>query len=167
MWSVTFVVRICPCELLQHLLSGSRRLARIQQALIALQLSQPEGHEVTSSAPVQFTAPTSKTKENQGNKERTHLPLHILRIILPINLARRRLILQLQRRIPDLRRQPILQVQETRLADVLNLGTGLADDGGLVAHACSGVPAEDGEGTGAGATGAAVFLFGLCVKVKR
>lgn len=147
-WPVAFVVGIRPCELLQHLLSGSRRLARVQQTLVAFQLFAFKHKSCDISTILQ---------RNKGRE--THLPLHILRIILPINLARRRLILQLQRRIPNLRGQPILQIQETRLADILNLCASLADDGSLVTHACARVPAEDGEGASTGATRAAIFLF--------
>jgi hypothetical protein len=93
--------------------------------------------------------------------ERTHLGLLVLRIVLPIDIARRRLIRDSQRRIAYLRRQMVLEVEETRLADVAGLCAGLADDGRFETHAGARVPAEDGEGTGAGSAFASEFLFGL------
>ena len=89
----------------------------------------------------------------------THLRLHVLRVVLPVDLARRCLTFYPKGCIPDLSRQPVLQVKQTRLANILDLRTGLADDSGLVSHAGARVPAEDGEGARASAAGATEFLF--------
>lgn len=90
-----------------------------------------------------------------------YLRLHILRIVLPVDLARGCLILHSQSRVSNLRRQAKLQVQQACLANVLNLRTRLANDGGLVAHTSTGVPPEDGERSGACSTGASELLFRL------
>ena len=44
---------------------------------------------------------------------------------------------------------------------VLNLGTCLANDGGFEAHARTGIPPENGEGTRASSTRATKLLLGL------
>jgi hypothetical protein len=56
--------------------------------------------------------------------------------------------------------QPVLQVKETSLTDILQLGAGLADFRLLEAHLGPGTPAEDGEGTGADLALLAVLLLG-------
>ena len=48
--------------------------------------------------------------------------------------------------LPHLNGQAVLQVEEARLADVLELGARLAHLGLLVAHLGAGAPPEDGEG---------------------
>lgn len=78
----------------------------------------------------------------------THLALHILSIVLPVDLARRRVTLYSKSGIPNLGRQPVLEIQKTCLANILDLRAGLADDGSLVSHAGARVPAEDGERSG-------------------
>lgn len=97
--------------------------------------------------------------KDTANVNGTYRTLHILRVVLPIDITRRRLGRHTQGRVPHLRRQSILEVKQARLAHVLDFGAGLADDGGFVAGAFAGVPAEDGEGPGAGAAGASKFLF--------
>jgi len=61
---------------------------------------------------------------------------------------------------PYLNRQPILQVQQTGLTDVLQLGAGLAHLRLLEAHLGAGTPAEDGEGPGADLALLPVLLLG-------
>jgi hypothetical protein len=90
---------------------------------------------------------------------------HHLRVVLLVDVRSRRLVQSTQSRIPDLRRQTVFparsisiqprpreewgnsQIQETRLAYILDLGTGGTDLGLLESSARSGVPTEDGEGT--------------------
>ena len=73
--------------------------------------------------------------------------------------------MQRQRRVSNLRGQAILQVEQTRLADVLDLRTSLTDHGRLETHAISRVPAKDREWPSARSTFAPKFLFGLCEEV--
>ena len=81
----------------------------------------------------------------------THLPIHILSIVLPVDIATRSLVLQRERRISNLGREAVLEVEETCLAHVLDFGAGLTNDGGLESHAGAWVPAEDGEWVSTGA----------------
>ena len=83
----------------------------------------------------------------------THLTLHILGIVLAIDVAARRIVLDRQRRVAHLRRQAVLQIQEARLTHVLYLRAGLADDCRFEsgARGRAGVPAEDGERSSASA----------------
>lgn len=78
-------------------------------------------------------------------RDGTHLTLHILSIVLPVDLARRRVTLYSEGSVPDLGGQPILEVKKTRLADILDLCAGLTNNSSLVSHAGAGIPAEDGE----------------------
>ena len=126
--SIPLIIRVCSCELLQHLLPSRLRLPHIKQRLVPLKLR-----------------------------------VHVLRVVLPIDVATRRVELQRQRRISYLRRQPEFEVEEACLADILDLGTSLADNGGFEAHASAGVPAEDSEGAGAGTARTTIFLFGLWI----
>jgi hypothetical protein len=97
---------------------------------------------------------------------RTHLGLLVLRIVLTVDIARRGFIRDPQRRIAHLRRQVVLEIEETGLTDVTGFGAGLADDCRFETHAGAGVPAEDGEGMCAGPAFASEFLFGLQAKVS-
>jgi hypothetical protein len=141
-WPVAFVVRLGLCKLLEHLAAGRRRPPIIQLILAPRKLT---------------TISTSKCTSNQ----RTHLGLLILRIILAIDIARRRLIRDSQRRIAHLRWQMVFEVEETSLADVTSLCAGLADDCRFETHAGARVPAENSEGTCAGPTFASEFLLRL------
>ena len=82
----------------------------------------------------------------------THLGLHILRIVLAVDITRRRIVYHAERRVANLSGKPVLEIEQTCLADVLDLRARLADDGGLEAHARAGIPAEDGEGSGTSST---------------
>jgi hypothetical protein len=64
-------------------------------------------------------------------------------MILPVDVARRRLARYAQHRIPHLRRKTKLQVEQASLTDVLRRRTDLADLGLLVTHALSRKPFED------------------------
>jgi hypothetical protein len=145
-WLVAFIVRLGPRELLEHLATSRRRPPIIQLILAPRKLQRDERQK--------NTRPTD-------SEERTHLSLLVLRIILAIDIACQGLIRDPQRRIAHLRREMILEVEETGLADVAGLGTGLADDCRFEAHAGTRVPAEDGEGTCAGSAFASEFLFRL------
>lgn len=68
-------------------------------------------------------------------KKGLYLVFHVLRIVLAVDVTRWSLALDSQRRITDLGRQTILEIQQTCLTDVLDLGTRLADDGGFVTSA--------------------------------
>jgi hypothetical protein len=96
-----------------------------------------------------------------NSEERTHLGLLILRIVLTIDIARRGLIRDPQRRIAYLRREMVLEVEETCMVEVASFGAGLADGCRFEAHAGAGVPAEGGEGTRAGPSFSSKFLLGL------
>lgn len=89
----------------------------------------------------------------------TYLCLLILRIILPIDLARRSLVRRAKRGIPDLRWEVVFEIEETRLAYVARLCAGLTDNRRFESHACARVPAEDGEWTSAGPAFTSKFLF--------
>ena len=93
--------------------------------------------------------------------DNTHFRIHILRIILPVDIAVRRIRLVLQRRVAHLRRQAVLEVKQARLAHVLKLRARLADDSRLEACTGAGVPAENRERASAGTTGTTVFLLRL------
>lgn len=64
-----------------------------------------------------------------------YLVFHVLRVVLAVDVARWSLALDSQRSITNLGRQTILEIQETCLTDVLDLGARLADDGGFVTSA--------------------------------
>jgi hypothetical protein len=89
------------------------------------------------------------------------LGLLVLRIVLPIDVARRRLVRGAERGIADLRREVVFEVEEAGLAHVARFGTRLADDRRLVAHARARVPAEDGEGACARSAFASKLLLRL------
>lgn len=72
--------------------------------------------------------------EYRSNKA-THLRLHVLRVVLPIDITIRSLRLVLQRRIAHLCGQAILEIKEAGLANILDFCAGLTDDGGLETHA--------------------------------
>ena len=61
----------------------------------------------------------------------THLTLHVLGVVFPVNITRRSICLQSQGRIPHLSRKAVFEIQKTRLAHVLDFSTGLANDGGF------------------------------------
>ena len=86
-----------------------------------------------------------------GYRKAAYLALHILSVVFPVDLARWCLALNPKRGVAHLRGQPVLQVQQTCLTYVLDLGTCLADDGGLEPRAGTRIPAKHGEWTGAGA----------------
>ena len=90
-----------------------------------------------------------------------HLGLLILRIVLSVDIARRRLIRYAKRGIAHLRWKVIFEVEETRLAHVTRLGACLAYDRRLESHTGAGVPAEDCERTRAGPAFASELLLGL------
>jgi len=79
-----------------------------------------------------------------------HFGLLILRVVLPIDLARRCLVRHAERGIADLRWKVVFEVEKTRLAYVARLCAGLTDHRRFKAHACARVPAEDSERTCAG-----------------
>ena len=85
------------------------------------------------------------------SRVKAYLSFHVLRIVFSIDITGRRFILQCERRVAHLRGQPVLQVQQTCLTYVLDLGACLTDDGGLEPHAGARIPAKHGEGTGASA----------------
>lgn len=67
----------------------------------------------------------------------------VLGIVLAVDIARRRLALDVQDRVPDLSRQAKLQVEQASLAAVLGLCADAADLGLLVPHALAREPSED------------------------
>ena len=95
------------------------------------------------------------------SKREAHLGLLVLRIVLTVDIAGRRLVCDAERSIAHLRREVVLEVEEARLADVPRLGASLADDSCLEAHACAGVPAEDGKRTRARPAFTTELLLGL------
>ena len=101
------------------------------------------------------TVSTHRTRINMH----AYLRLHILRIVLPVDLARGCLILHSQSRVSNLRRQAKLQVQQACLANVLDLGTCLADHSCLIPHTGAWIPPEDGERPRACSTRTPEFLF--------
>jgi hypothetical protein len=94
---------------------------------------------------------------------KTHLGLLILRIVLPIDVARRYLVRSAERghrrSVVDLHWEVVFEVEEARLAYVARLCAGLADHCRLVAHARARVPAKDGERTCAGSTFSSKLLL--------
>ena len=91
----------------------------------------------------------------------TYFALQVLRVVLPVDLARRGLILDAERRVSHLRGQPVLEVEQTRLAHVLDLRARLANNRGFEAHARSRIPTEDRERSCTSPTGTAVLLLRL------
>ena len=88
--------------------------------------------------------------EGEQRTDRTDLGFLILRIVLPVNVARRCVVRDAECGVADLRREVVLEVEEARLAHVARLGAGLADHRRLEAHTRTRVPAEDGERARAG-----------------
>jgi hypothetical protein len=135
MWPVPFVVGFGPCQLLEHLPTCRRRPAFVQLVLASSELTKRPKDIIASIYMYIYLRPTV-----------THLGLLILRVVLPVDVARGRLVRDAERGVADLRREVVLEVEEARLAHVACLGAGLADHRRLEAHACARVPAEDGEG---------------------
>ena len=96
-----------------------------------------------------------------------YLGLLVLRIVLAVDIARRRLIRDAERGVAHLRREVVLEVEEARLADVARLGAGLADDGRLEAHPRAWVPTEDGERARARPAFPSELLLGLFEQGKE
>jgi hypothetical protein len=80
-----------------------------------------------------------------GGRGVTCLDLLILGVVLPVDIARGRLVRDAKCGVADLRREVVLEVEEARLTHVARLCTGLADHRRLETHARAGVPAENGE----------------------
>lgn len=91
----------------------------------------------------------------------THLSIHILWIVLPIDITRWRLVLQCQSSIADLSWQPIFEIKQTCLADILDFGACLTNDRMFCAHSWSWVPAEDSERSITGTAFPTKLLFRL------
>lgn len=167
---VAFVIRVFPCELLEHFVPGRSRLSTTQLRC---------GRSWTSSGdPVcdlndVYTWEEPEIEDTQyyrqGEKdEDAHRSLHILCIILAINIARRCFTAGFERNIEHLGRQAILQVKKARLANVLHPRTCLTDHRGLVARTCARVPTEDGKWSCTCATRSPKLLFCLMgVKVRH
>ena len=90
-----------------------------------------------------------------------YLSVVVLRKVLPIDRAGRRAALHAQRSVAHLNGQAIFQVKQTRLADILDFGACLTDDGGLEARAgrLTRVPAKHGVRARTGSARFAIFLF--------
>lgn len=67
----------------------------------------------------------------------------VLRMVLPVDITRRRLARHAQHRVPHLRRKSKLQIEQASLTNVLRRRTDLTDLRLLVSHALSGKPFED------------------------
>jgi len=94
--------------------------------------------------------PTKPRRKEEETKR--YLGLLVLRVVLPVDVARRRLVRDAEGGVPDLRWEVILEVEEAGLAHVARLCAGLTDHRRLEAHARAWVPAEDGERAGTGST---------------
>ena len=92
-------------------------------------------------------------------RQPAHLGLLILRVVLPIDLARRCLVRRAERGIADLSWEVVFEVEETCLANVARLCAGLADHCRFEAHACTRIPAEDSERTCTGSAFTAELLL--------
>jgi hypothetical protein len=154
-WTVALIIRIGPSQLLQHFLRSRTCPCRVQAGSIRLQLDEKKKKTPSIILPYQ------RDENIQPTEQETNLALHVLRIILSIHVARRRLVLQRQRRIPHLRRQPILQVQQTSLAHVLDLCARLAYHGRLKPHPIAWIPPEHRERSCACSAFSSEFLLGL------
>ena len=84
-------------------------------------------------------------KRPRGVRNLAHLFLNLLVEVLLVDGRPRQLVLDLESGVAHLHGQTVLEIEQTRLADVLELGTRLTDLGLLVAHAGTWTPAEDGE----------------------
>ena len=134
MWPVPFVVGFGSCQLLEHLPTCRRRPTFVQLVIASSELTKRKA--IIASIYIHiYLRPTV-----------THRGLLILRVVLPVDVARGRLVRDAERGVADLRREVVLEVEEARLAHVACLGAGLADHRRLEAHACARVPAEDREG---------------------
>lgn len=91
----------------------------------------------------------------------THLAFHILCIVLSVDFARGGLVLHSQGRVPDLSGKAILKIQQTCLANVLDLGAGLANYSSLVSHATARIPTKYCEWPRACTACSSELLFGL------
>ena len=123
-------------------------------ALVDLLFTSSSDFAPSSYTTFEQTAPASQ-------QDATYLALHVLRIVLPVDVTCWSLTLHSKCRVAHLCRQSILQIQEARLANVLDLCACLADDGCFEAHAGARVPAEDGERTRACATRPTELLLRL------
>ena len=146
MWPVTFVVGFGPCQLFQHLSTSRRCPTIIQPVLAPRKLACKHISKINKYVGLCAQTPA-------------HLGLLILRVVLPIDLARRCLVRHAERGIADLRRKVVFEVEETRLAHVARLCAGLADHRRFEAHACARVPAEDSERTCAGSAFSSELLL--------
>ena len=113
-WAIALIVRVVPGHFLQHFPSSRSNTSSFYQRFARPQLSNQR-----SSA--QHLALI------QSPWAETHLALHILRIVFSINFTCWSLRLDGQSSISRLNWQPKLQVQETRLTDVLDLCASLTD----------------------------------------
>jgi hypothetical protein len=111
MWPVAFVVGFGPRQLFQHLSACRRRPTFIQPVLAPSKL-----HAATVSKTPDRTGGTAVLPGGE-----THLGLLVLRIVLPVDVARRRLVRDAERGIADLRREVVFEVEETGLAYVARL----------------------------------------------
>jgi hypothetical protein len=110
-----------------------------------------------------FAHTFKKTRPTDGGgRGVAYLGILVLRIVLSVDIARRRLVRDAQRGIAHLRWEVVLEVEEARLADVTRLGAGLADYGSLETHTCAWVPAEDGERPRTRPAFPSELLLGLC-----
>jgi hypothetical protein len=116
----------------------------------------------TNDAGARFIVALMSLLELRGWREEgggTHLGLLILGIVLPVDVARGRLIRDAERGVTDLGREVVLEVEEARLAYVARLCAGLAHHGRFETHAGTRIPTEDGERAGARPAFASEFLF--------
>ena len=146
MWPVPLVIWIRSRQLFEHILRCRTRPCRIQPRSVSVQLSGRNRVINSRFVKLQYT---------------TYLALHILRVVLPVHVACGCFVLQCQGCVSYLSGQAVLQIEQTRLADVLDLCASLTDDGRLEAHAVSRIPAEDCERSSTCPTFASEFLFRL------
>ena len=121
MWAVPLVVRIRASQFLEHLLA-----CRVCPATHLRRRRGTICHLLTDMLNL-YSEP--------WHGRWTYLVFHVLRIVLAVDVARRRLALDGQRSVTHLGRQTILEIQQTCLTDVFDLGTCLADDGRFVTSA--------------------------------
>lgn len=131
------------------------RFARAVSTFPSLHLKTCPRQAMTS----RLQAISDMNDESSIQQDYTHLILHVLSVIFPVDLARRGFTLNPKCGVTDLGGKAIDQVKKTCLTNILDFGACLADNGGLESHAGARVPTKDGEGASAGATGAPKLLF--------
>lgn len=157
------VIPVLDVLLGQRIVRFVRLVVSIRTLFAALALAlHPEGADVRSipfvirSSPSELGEDVTRS-DGLAHSTRDHgtatqfrlgqFPVHVLDVVLLVHVTRGQVVLYFQGRVSHLRRQPVLKVQQTRLADILQFAARLTHFRLLEAHPGAGTPPEDGEGS--------------------